>query len=206
MRAMKDSLQFLVAIVTVGISILALAVSAYFANMTLETQRNTIELQRKDVELQNAMVELQKESLHTQRSTLRPSLEYQISELSFDKKLVKIRIQVVNIGGSTAIVSGMDIYTHKSDSLNVWRTIFEGTRLTPGKSRIATFFLDRPTTVDPKGAKSPFVFDPFESINAMGKLPFQARFTNANLPNTPFEDNLVFTSLPWHDKSIIGVR
>lgn len=178
-------------VISLAVAVISLAASAFFAHKS----RN----------LENELMRIQNELMRIQQATLRPILIPTLEELSFDRNYIKIILSIANRGPTTAVIKDARITTYDQDGVSAWIPGFTETIIYPGSTRRRTFKLSRRTTVSIAGTSSTVTYDPGNTITAMGKLPFLVTFESQQLPGIEFTEALLFTDLPWHNKSIIGV-
>ncbi len=180
----KSNWFLLISGLSLLIAIVSLGVSGYLAR---ETQ------------------ELARQSQRVQEAALRPILVPGLHELSFDRNYIKIVVTVANRGPTAATISCARVTVYEEGGVTSWIEGLKGAIIPPDSSRQHVFKMLRNASVSVKGGAYPLQFDPRASIAKMGDLPLHVTYESQQLPGVTFTEDVRFPSLPWHDKSIIGV-
>lgn len=178
-------------VISVIIAAASLGVSGYFASETRQVARQSNEIAR--------------ESKQIQEATLRPILVFNLEEASFDKHYIKIVLKLTNRGPTTAVIKYARITQYEEGNVTVIIDGMKNVLIAPGNYRRHVYRIPRDNEVAVRGVDYPLRFDPYETLSRMGRMPLVVSYESQQLPGVPFAEDLVFTSLPWHDKSIIGV-
>lgn len=137
----------------------------------------------------------------TSYAGIRPIVNVNLLESSFDSKEIKLVFALENSGKTTAKIESLQIIVgpQNEDGCGHGVTCFQNVILAPGKSLLDRVFVHRPS------AMGNAVVDPLQSINENGKLPVTVKFCCKELPENVHDEPCDFHDIQWHDKSIIGV-